>query len=149
MKVFSFTVTNGVGGAQVITGLIGDGWKKLGFTNLTAKLVHKGSRIFDLSLSPQVLVRISNPNIKSSIQSTTGQAHFTLPNSAAFGGKLLYQNDISTPNRNTIYLETQLCVSSLDIELLNCDFAPLYTCDFGSGRDNNDAEVVLVFATRK
>jgi hypothetical protein len=133
----------------VSTALVGDGWRKLGFTDLTAKLVHTGSRIFDLALSPQILVRISNPNIKASIQSITGQAHFSLPNGAAFGGKLLYQNDLSTPNRNTIFLETPLCVSSFDIELLNCDFAPLYSCDFGSGRDNNDAEVVLVFATRK
>lgn len=148
-KVFSFTVTNGVGGPQVTTGLIGDGWRKLGFTDLSAKPTHTGTRIFDLSLSPQVLVRLSNPNIKAAIQSTTGQAHYTLPNVAAFGGKLLYQNDMCAPNRNTIFLEAPLCVGSFDIELLNCDFAPLYTCDFGAGRDNNDAEVVLVFATRK
>lgn len=37
----------------------------------------------------------------------------------------------------------------MEIELLNCDYAPLYTCDFGAGRDQNNAEVVIVFAMKK
>ena len=37
----------------------------------------------------------------------------------------------------------------MEIELLNCDYAPLYTGDYGSGRDNNNAEVILVFAIKK
>ena len=52
------------GNAFVNTALIGDGWEKLGFTNYTAKPTHTGTKIFDLSLPPSLLVRINNPTLK-------------------------------------------------------------------------------------
>ena len=72
----------------------------------TAKLTHTGSRIFDLSLSPEILIYVQNPSLKQNIFSSNGTAHFSLPNTANFGGKLLYQNEFFSDPRNTIYLNS-------------------------------------------
>jgi hypothetical protein len=81
------------GNAFVNFALVGDGWKKLGFTDYTIKQTHTGDRITDLSLTPQVNVRILNPPLKPSLRSAVGDAHFSVPNIANFGGKLFYRND--------------------------------------------------------
>jgi hypothetical protein len=60
------------GNVYVASQLLLDGWEKLGFVDYSNKLTQTGTKIYDLSLSPSVQVRINNPNIKNNIFSSVG-----------------------------------------------------------------------------
>jgi hypothetical protein len=128
--------------------LIGDGWEKLGFTSYAPVQTHTGTRITDFSITPSLIVRILNPPVKNQIISNIGNAHFQLNNTSNFGGKLFYLNDGDQEPQNTIYLSNPIMMQDIEIEILNCDFAPLYTANFGAGRDNNNSECIFVFAVK-
>ena len=103
--MFSFKVQDSnIANAYVNSALIGDGWGKLGFIDYTIKATHTGTRIIDLSLPPSFLIRINNPTLKQNIITSIGQAHFSIPNTANFGGKNYYVNDSDQEPLNTIYL---------------------------------------------
>jgi hypothetical protein len=76
-KIMKFRVQDSQNGnALVTTNLVGDGWEKLGFTSYAASQTHTGTRITDFSMTPSIIVRILNGNLKNQVMSVIGSGHF-------------------------------------------------------------------------
>ena len=135
-------------GALVNSTLSGGAWEKLGFDQGVVRQTHVGVRSFDLGQSPNILIGFDN--IPNCFKSKYGNFSFQVPNSSAFGGRIIYVSPDETTSQH-VKLPYNVSISRLGIKLYNGDLKKLQTAKQGNATaDNrNGIECIFVFTIKR